>query len=134
VRVDELQPEGFGCVFAKRYQNTTLDSWQFCSFLDRWRLTTLNTPIIGPAVALNNWQHFAVTWDMNTTELRLYVDGTAYDQPVRGDVHVDGGALIIGADIDNDTPLALFPGTIDDVRVYDRALEPAELQALATPD
>jgi hypothetical protein len=134
VRMDEPRSEGFGCVFAKRYQDTTLDSWQFCSFLDRWRLGTLTTQIIGPAVAVGTWQHFAVTWDMTTTEMQLYVDGTAYDVPKATDVHVDSGQLIIGADVDGSTPIALFPGAIDDVRVYNRALAATELEALATPD
>jgi hypothetical protein len=40
---------------------------------------------------------------------------------------------VIGADIDAGQPLVYFPGAIDDVRVYTRALAGGEILSLATP-
>jgi len=43
----------------------------------------------------------------------------------------DAGAVLIGADIDNTTPLFQVTGSIDDVRIYKRALGDAQIAALA---
>lgn len=79
-------------------------------------------------VPLGIWVHVAGTWDGFTKQ--LYVDGL-----VRGarlvNIVFDGSDIVIGADR-NGGDLALpFAGLIDDVRIYDRALDSSELAALA---
>jgi hypothetical protein len=74
----------------------------------------------------NTWTHLAATYDGAT--LSMYVNGVlAKQSAVSGAMPVGAGALRIGND-------AVFPGEgfnglIDEVRVYDRALSPAEIQA-----
>jgi VCBS repeat-containing protein len=81
------------------------------------------------ALALNVWTHLAMTYDGNT--LRLYVNGqqvasAATMQPMG----VTTGAFMLGASQFGE----YFPGRIDNVRVYNRALSASELQTdMQTP-
>ena len=77
------------------------------------------------ALPTNAWSHLATTYD--GASLRLYVNGVlAATLPVSGPMAVSTGPLKIGGN-------AIFgsewyAGLIDDVRVYDRPLSPAEIQ------
>src|SRR6185436_14889938 len=87
------------------------------------------------ALALNAWSHLATTYDGST--LRLYVNGTQVaSQAASGSLTVSTGALKIGG---NAIWPEWFAGRIDEVRVYNRALTAAEIQAdmnrpLGVPD
>jgi hypothetical protein len=80
----------------------------------------------GPAVpALNAWTHFATTYDGTT--IRLYVGG------VQVATRAQTGSLLAGTQ-----PLRFggtavwaewFQGRLDEIRVYDRALTAAQIQA-----
>jgi hypothetical protein len=75
------------------------------------------------ALPLNAWTHLAVTYD--GAAVRLYVDGTEVDsQPLTGTITGTSRPLRIGG---NSVWGEYFNGLIDEVRVYDRALSPAEL-------
>ncbi len=81
------------------------------------------------ALALNTWTHLASTYDGTT--LRLYVNGTQVATlAIAGSIAVSTGQLRIGG---NSIWNEWFEGMIDEVRVYNRALTAAEIQAdLAT--
>jgi hypothetical protein len=81
-------------------------------------------------LALNAWSHLAATWDGSL--LRLYVNGTQVgSRSLTGTMPASSGALRIGG---NTVWPEWFAGVLDDVRVYDRALSAAEIQAdLASP-
>jgi hypothetical protein len=67
----------------------------------------------------------AATYDRST--LRLYVDGTQVaTRAVTGGLLNSAGALRIGG---NNVWGEWFKGLIDEVRVYERALTAAEIQA-----
>ena len=74
---------------------------------------------------LNTWSHLAATYDGAT--LRLFVNGAQVNSaPVTGFFQASDGALIIGGQpIRRD----FFRGHLDNIRIYDRALTEAELQA-----
>ena len=73
---------------------------------------------------LNTWTHVAATYD-NTT-LRLYVNGVqAGSRAVTGALLTSTGALRIGG---NSVWGEFFAGRIDEVRIYNRALSPGEIQ------
>ncbi len=74
--------------------------------------------------SINIWHHVAVTYDAATTTLKLYKDGVLVD--TNNDVDpVDGGNMVrLGAFNDADN---LFKGTIDEVRVWNRALSVTEI-------
>ncbi len=77
------------------------------------------------ALALNTWTHLAATYD--GTALRVYVNGTSVAQElITGPIATSTGPLRIGG---NNVWPEWFQGQIDEVRVYNRALTAAELQA-----
>jgi len=74
------------------------------------------------------WYHVAGAWDGETAF--LYVDGQlAASAPLAVTAAPDGRPLVIGAD--DPGILEVFNGKIDEVRIYNRALAPAEIAALA---
>ena len=81
---------------------------------------------IGTAqLPLNAWSHLATTYDGAT--LRLFVNGTQVATKAQtGSIAVSTGQLRIGG---NTIWGEFFSGLIDEVRVYNRALPAAEIQA-----
>jgi glucose/arabinose dehydrogenase/PKD repeat protein len=91
----------------------------------------LTTPLYGSSsLPLNTWSHLAATYD--GAMLWLYVNGVQVNsRALTGALPTSGGALSFGGD-------ALFgqyfSGRIDEVRIYDRALSPVEIQTdISTP-
>jgi RNA polymerase sigma-70 factor (ECF subfamily) len=84
---------------------------------------------------LGEWFHVAVTRSHDGT-LILYVDGAEIGRAHSLAGRLEGGdnPLIIGAaqnDTDHDHAEAHFDGAMDDLVIYDRALSPADVAALA---
>jgi hypothetical protein len=78
----------------------------------------------GTALPLNTWSHLAATYD--GTSLRLFVNGAQVGiRGVTGSIRNTTGALRIGG---NSVWGEYFAGRIDEVRVYNRALSPTEIQ------
>jgi PKD repeat protein len=76
------------------------------------------------AVALNAWTHLATTYDGAT--LRLFVNGVQVStRALPGQILQTTGAMRIGG---NGVWPEWFQGLIDELRVYNRALTPQELQ------
>ena len=87
--------------------------------------TTSEFRTAGPAnTPLNTWTHLASTWDGVT--LRMFVNGAAVgSQAVGGTLRTSTGVLRIGG---NGVWDEWFRGLVDEVRLYNRALTPAEIQ------
>jgi serine/threonine protein kinase len=92
--------------------------------------------IVGTTVVADGrWHHVAVVYPPGSTDVlhhMLYVDGrleslSAADAQQMNTA--DGGRILIAADEQE----RRLRGSIDDVRVYDRALSPAEVALLAAP-
>jgi hypothetical protein len=85
-----------------------------------------------PSVPQNTWVHLAGTWDGAT--VRLYVNGAeATNTPLAGKFAHDRTPVILGGN-GNDAsgvPTELFPGRIDELMLFSRALSGAEIAALA---
>jgi hypothetical protein len=79
---------------------------------------------------LNTWTHLATTYD--GTMLRLYVNGVEVSaRPLTAQITATSKPLRIGG---NSVWGEYFRGTIDEVRIYARALTAAQIQAdMATP-
>jgi len=87
--------------------------------------------VAGPsALALNAWSHLVTTFDGST--LQVYVNGVlVQSSAANGAAPVSTGALRIGG---NAIWGEYFKGRIDEVRIYNRALSPAEIQIdMGTP-
>ena len=77
------------------------------------------------ALALNTWSHLAATYDGAT--IRLYVNGGLISsQAAAGSIMTSSDPLRIGG---NALWGEYFTGLIDEVRIYNRALNVAEIQA-----
>jgi hypothetical protein len=93
--------------------------------VDRGDYLTAPTPVT------TDWHHIAASWD--GVNRSLFLDGNLEAVDVPGGHEDVAYPMFIGADIDEDTIHGPFAGLIDEVRFYDRALEPAEIAALAMP-
>ena len=77
------------------------------------------------ALAANAWTHLASTYD--GANLRLYVNGTLVKTLAQtGNIAASTGALRFGG---NAIWGEWFAGSLDDVRIYNKALTAAEIQA-----
>jgi len=74
------------------------------------------------------WNHWVLVKNTETTEMAIYLNGQAWRKAVERALPVGTfNAMAIGS-----TPGGKYPfrGLIDDFRIYDRALEPEEINAL----
>jgi hypothetical protein len=76
------------------------------------------------------WTHVAGTYDGSM--VRLYLNGAQVaETPASVPIPKVDGAVMIGG---NGDPNALFPGRLDEIRIYNRALSAAEIESdMATP-
>jgi hypothetical protein len=82
------------------------------------------------ALPLNTWSHVVVTYDKTEGALRIFVDGIPVDErSVTGDITTSTGAVYIGG---NQFWGEYFNGRVDNVRLYNRALNIVEVQTNQT--
>jgi autotransporter-associated beta strand protein len=88
--------------------------------------TTISTKV---SINDGNWHHVAATRDSDTGMVKLYVDGVlnAFAAAPQGP-RTAPNELRIGA-THSTTPVFFF-GSMDDLKLYDRALNPSEIAAL----
>jgi hypothetical protein len=85
--------------------------------------TTAEHALRGRALKRNRWSHLAMTWD--GLIMRVYVNGAEVSRATLvGTAKTAAGPLRIGG---NAIWPEFFKGTIDEVRIYDRALAAAEI-------
>ncbi|MEC4814385.1 MAG: LamG domain-containing protein [Scytonema sp. PMC 1069.18] len=85
---------------------------------------------------VNRWIHMAGTYDGSM--MRLYVDGVEIDnQPLTGSIRVDDNPVTIGGEENGAEPQVVdgeFEGLIDEVRIYNRALDASEIREVYNLD
>src|SRR5438270_1244009 len=75
------------------------------------------------------WHHFAYVYD--GTSQQIYLDGVLAGSAATAQaIAYDSHPLLIGADIDRETPTNFFSGRIDEVTIYNRALSATEIQTV----
>jgi hypothetical protein len=90
--------------------------------------TTLQS---GNAVSTNVWQHLAATWDGAT--MRLYVDGVQVTSQAKGGtLTADTTPISFGALGNGTTAASYLTGTIEDLRIYSRAMSANEIMTIYT--
>lgn len=84
-----------------------------------WFAVEDNVPL-----SVNTWHHVAVTYDAAVTTLKLYKDGQLVSTNTDVDP-VDGGNMVRLGAFNN--AANSFTGTMDEVRIWNRALSPGEI-------
>jgi len=114
-----------------------LAGWRFQVNANRWNLvqsgtTERNVFSVRPAFR-PEWQHVVGVFDGVNHQMKIYIDGildSTADMPVGYTLGTGTLPLQIGNRAD--TPFArLWPGMVDDLRVYNYALSEAEIATLA---
>ncbi len=80
-----------------------------------------------PAVSTNAWHYYAIV--KSDTLLKLYFDGSLYSSNIIPSTH-SGSPNSLWFGTYRTTPGHFFNGSLDDVRIYNRALSAAEITAL----
>jgi hypothetical protein len=79
-------------------------------------------------LALGQWHHLAFRWDGN--QMQLLIDAIVDSSRTISMIGWDDGRVNMGADYEFGAPVSFLQGSLDDVRVYRRALTDAEIGAL----
>lgn len=90
---------------------------------------TVASPI--DTLVLGTWAHVAATFDAAGTKV-VYVNGVQVASSSGDPIVYDADDLLVGADHDGGAIDGWLEGDLDDVRVYSRALDRAEIAALAS--
>lgn len=130
-------------VFSKYQDDTpTEDGWSLAVLSDG-RLQGLIKNSSGNGVLVNStrsvgdgqFHHVAMTWDTNSGRIKLYIDGTFDSQSgtLSGSFAGNSRSMLIGARhrAGGLPPHSPFPGQIDEVYAYNRALSESEIAPLA---
>ncbi|MBN2797850.1 MAG: hypothetical protein JXX28_01770 [Deltaproteobacteria bacterium] len=80
---------------------------------------------------VDGWHHLAATWDMDSGDRAIYVDGvlTASDVIPPMAPTYDPVPTLLGADINGGVPVLPFAGSLDEVRILDCPLDAAQVAA-----
>jgi hypothetical protein len=78
-------------------------------------------------IPLNTWVHIVASYDGQN--VRLFQNGQLVAEAARTG-GFSAGTMYIGRDGGDSTPIDVFRGSIDDVRIYDRALSTSEVSQL----
>ncbi len=80
---------------------------------------------------LGQWNHLAYSFDGNTRQESLYVNGAMVASANAGkSMAFDTHPLLLGADIENGVPGLFLNGQIDEASIYNRALAASEIAAI----
>ena len=90
------------------------------------RVSNSDVGVAAPAALVaNQWSHLALTYD--GVRMRLYVNGAQVtERLLTGTITASTGVLRLGG---NSVWSEFFQGQLDELRVYNRALGAAEIQA-----
>lgn len=126
---------------ASRQLGTTIDQHYHIAISTKDEpITFLKTDAVNTSIYVTStliiprrtWVHIAATYDGTTA--RLYLDGLEVGKKaLTGRLQPDTTPVLLGANGNGaaGTPTELFPGRIDDVRLYRRALTAGEISALS---
>jgi hypothetical protein len=94
--------------------------------------TTTVTQLMAPsAVTTMTWNHICGTYDGTT--MLIYVNGALVNSATRsGTITSSTGVFSIGADYNGTTASEYFTGSLEDIRLYNRALTAGEIRTVVT--
>jgi hypothetical protein len=124
-------------VAGKRLGTADKNSWQLIvDSMNEFTICTTQDATTGRCdksapgtITTGVWHHLAMVW--NGTNQLGYVDGARVIAAPIG-MSYDAGLVLIGGDINNtNPPEVFFAGRLDELQIYERALDAAEIAALA---
>jgi|GEM_PF-1771008 len=124
VKKDSDQTDEIAVVYKDRAYGLYLENGNEPAFTIYENSTTHQTASSELSLETDRWYHLAGTFD--GTYIRIYIDGYLHDTYTYGasvTINDDGEPLGIGADVDpvETNTGKIFHGTIDEVRIWDRA-------------
>ncbi len=136
IAVDVLPVEDWQDVLTRAYLGTTQNSWGigFPPDAEVVRFVVHDGAMqlaVGqaPWPEDGGWHHVAGTWDGTTAQ--FYFDGLLVSKLEVAAIAYDDHPVTLGADFEFEELVNFFGGTVDDVRIYARALTDEELADLA---
>jgi hypothetical protein len=97
------------------------DNQPFCGFYSD------DLYVLGTSILDTQWHHYVCTYNASTNERIVYMDGVEIDRDTTSGDFAGTGTFYIG----RQTALPVtYKGSIDEVKVYNRALSPAEILTL----
>lgn len=91
-------------------------------FDNHWHITVAKNLVAG------NWYHIVGVFDNNNNKVYIYVNGVSVIDEAETNVPITRSqSLRIGGESFNTPPIYSFNGSIDEVRIYNRALTPDEI-------
>ncbi|HWB79934.1 MAG TPA: LamG domain-containing protein [Nannocystaceae bacterium] len=136
----EVSGSGFDVAFTKPVGDMPYNTWRMTLQYDEMLGDRINVHVgmiddsgvdsYAP-LPLGTWVHFAATWTGEA--MTSYVNGELHELVPSTLIEVDDQPLLVGCDDDHVVPLPVnyLEGAIDDVRMYDRVLDDAEIAELA---
>lgn len=92
-----------------------------------WNQETVSYDLDNNGYASQKWQHFTITRD-SSNKVRIYINGELKAGPTSIQAAVGNStSLFIGSESGSDYD---FNGKLDEIRIYNRVLDPAEVKAL----
>ncbi|TWE19443.1 concanavalin A-like lectin/glucanase superfamily protein [Kitasatospora atroaurantiaca] len=82
----------------------------------------------------NDWTHLTGVYDSAAAQIRLYVNGALASTAAHTATWQAAGEVQVGRGLRAGTPGDYFPGRMDEVRLWQRALPDIEASAVAIPD
>ncbi|MFI0939445.1 LamG-like jellyroll fold domain-containing protein [Streptomyces sp. NPDC021020] len=115
------------------YYSYDYNRWVFNQFTaDTASATPVRAmPSTAGGVVANQWYHLLGSYNGVDHNLRMYIDGQLVGTTPYTTAWDARRGLQIGAGNYDGSPASFFPGTIDDVRIYDKALTDADVAHLA---
>ena len=104
--------------------------WAFTRSSENNTAATGISALSASPAPLNTWVRLVGVFDADDDQLRLYVNGKPQDTATDTTPYTSNGSLAIGRAQFGAGDIDWFPGRINDVEVFRRALTPAQVMAL----
>jgi hypothetical protein len=136
VRLDQM-PTAAAIIAAQPGNHSPGFELYYSQAYDRWVFNQYTSDTVGASIAramaaapgdakAGEWTHLVGVYDGKAKQLRLYVNGKQAGATAYTTAWEARRGLQLGAGIYSGVHKSFFPGTIDDLRIFDRAVSTAE--------